>query len=209
MNLKTSIKYSRASRFYDLCELPIELFLFRKFRIRAIALANGKTLEVGVGTGKNLPYYSPEIELTAIDFSQGMLKIVRKKQLQLQRELITLQEMDVQKLSFKDNTFDTIISTFVFCTVPDPVAGLKELYRVLKPDGKAIFLEHMKSKRALINIHLYMMNIFTKAILGTSMIRETQKNIESVGFTVQSVENLAFDVVRLIVAGKQQLIKGA
>ena len=209
MNLKTSIKYSRASRFYDLSELPIELFLFRKFCIRAIALANGKTLEVGVGTGKNLPYYSPEIELTAIDFSQGMLKIVRKKQLQLQRELITLQEMDVQKLSFKDNTFDTIISTFVFCTVPDPVAGLKELYRVLKPDGKAIFLEHMKSKRALINIHLYMMNIFTKAILGTSMIRETQKNIESVGFTVQSVENLAFDVVRLIVAGKQQLIKGA
>ncbi len=203
MNLKTSVKYSRASRLYDLCELPIELFLFRNFRMKAIALAHGRTLEVGVGTGKNLPYYSPEIDLMAIDFSPGMLKVARKKQTQLQRKLISLQEMDVQKLSFKDNTFDTIISTFVFCTVPDPVAGLKELHRVLKPGGNAIFLEHMKSKRPLINIHLYMMNIFSKSILGTSMIRETQKNIKSARFTVQSVENLLFDVVRLIRAGKQ------
>ncbi len=112
--------------------------------------------------------------------------------------------MDIQDLKFKDDTFDTVISTFVFCTVPDPIAGLKEVYRVLKPEGKVIFLEHMKSKYLVLNIFLYFMNIVSTRILGTSMIRETQKNIEQADFTIVSVENKLFDIVRLIIATKRR-----
>lgn len=200
--IKTSIKYSRISRFYDFYEYPIERFLFKKLRTEVISFAKKKTLEVGVGTGKNLPYYKLEIDLTAIDFSYGMLGIAQHKYGKTKLKKLTFMEMDVQNLSFKDNTFDTIISTFVFCTVPDPISGLKELRRVLKPSGKAIFLEHMKSNSKFINIHLFLMNIFSQRILGTSMLRKTQGNIESAGFTIESVNNKAFDVVRIIIVRK-------
>jgi len=157
MAQKTAKKYSRIAWLYDTFEYPFEMMLFQKLRAEAISCAKGKTLEVGVGTGKNLPYYSPEIELTAVDFSAGMLKVASEKHKDIPLKGLTLLEMDTQNLSFKDNSFDTVVSTFVFCTVPNPVAGLKELHRVLKPSGKAIFLEHMKSSNFLINVHLYIM----------------------------------------------------
>ncbi len=161
-------------------------------------------LEVGVGTGKNLPYYNKDVDLTAIDFSPGMLEIAKSKKTEAYLKVLNLYEMDIQDLKFKDDTFDTVISTFVFCTVPDPIAGLKEVYRVLKPEGKVIFLEHMKSKYLVLNIFLYFMNIVSTRILGTSMIRETQKNIEQADFTIVSVENKLFDIVRLIIATKRR-----
>lgn len=202
MKQETYIKYSRVSRFYDFFEYPIERFLFKKMRTEAISFAKKKTLEVGVGTGKNLPYYKSEIDLTAIDFSSGMIRIAQHKYRNKMLKKLTFREMDVQDLSFDDNTFDTIISTFVFCTVPNPISGLKELRRVLKPSGKAIFLEHMKSNSKLINIPLFFMDLFTRIILGTSMLRETQENIQSTGFTIESVDNKAFDIVRIIIARK-------
>ena len=202
MNQKTAEKYSRISHLYDTFEYPIERVLFQKLRTKAISYAQKNTLEVGVGTGKNLPYYYPDIILKAIDFSSGMLKVAHRKQKNVQVKHLQLYKMDVQQLAFESNSFDTVVSTFVFCTVPDPIAGLKEVYRVLKPSGTAIFLEHMKSHYTLVNIPLYVMNVFSKSLLGTSMVRETQKNIELVGFTIESVEKKTLDIVRLIIARK-------
>ncbi len=202
MKEDTSRKYSRIAKLYDLFEWPIEKLLFKKLRKEAVSYAYGDVLEVGIGTGKNLPYYDKSVNLTAIDFSPGMLEIVKNKETELDLNVFRLHEMDVQDLEFEDDCFDTIISTFVFCTVPDPIAGLKEVYRVLKPKGKVIFLEHMKSKYSVLNIFLYIMNIVSTRVLGTSMIRETQKNIEQSGFTIVSVEHKLFDIVRLIIATK-------
>jgi ubiquinone/menaquinone biosynthesis C-methylase UbiE len=202
MNQKTAEKYSRISHLYDTFEYPIERVLFQKLRTKAISYAQKNTLEVGVGTGKNLPYYDPDIILKAIDFSSGMLKVAHRKQKNVQVKHLQLYKMDVQQLAFDSSSFDTVVSTFVFCTVPDPIAGLKEVYRVLKPSGTAIFLEHMKSHYGLVNIPLYVMNVFSTRLLGTSMVRETQKNIELVGFTIESVEKKTFDIVRLIIARK-------
>ena len=199
---KTARKYDRFSRLYDLFESPMERRAFSKYRERALSLVEGKVLEVGVGTGKNLPYYPEGVEVTAIDFSRGMLERAEKKRIELGLKNVELLPMDVQNLEFEDDTFDTVVSTFVFCTVPDPVKGLREVYRVLKPGGRAIFLEHMKSGSKLLNVPLYMMEPFIRTLLGTSMLRETQKNIEKAGFKVERVENLFFDVVRLITAKK-------
>ena len=202
MKEETSHKYSRIAKLYDLFEWPIETVLFKKLRKEAVSYAYGHVLEVGVGTGKNLPYYNKIVDLTAIDFSPGMLEVAKVKKTEVYPKALNLYEMDVQDLKFKDDTFDTVISTFVFCTVPDPTAGLKEVYRVSKPKGKVIFLEHMKSKYLVLNIILYLMNIVSKRVLGTSMLRETQKNIEQAGFTIISAENKLFDIVRLIIATK-------
>lgn len=199
---KTAKKYDRFSRIYDLFEGPMERGAFSKYRKKALSLAKGKVLEIGVGTGKNLPHYPKDVEVIGIDFSKGMLEKAEKKRKELGLENVKLLLMDAQNMEFEDNTFDTVVSTFVFCTVPDPTKGLKEAYRVLKPGGKAIFLEHMKSESKLLNIPLYIMDPVMRALLGTSMVRETQKHIEKAGFKIERVENLFFDIVRLIVATK-------
>nr|WP_148202405.1 class I SAM-dependent methyltransferase [Thermococcus onnurineus] len=199
---KTAKKYDRFSKIYDLFESPMEVMAFSKYRKKALSIAKGKVLEIGVGTGKNLPYYPKDVEVIGIDFSRGMLEKAERRRKELGLKNVKLLLMDAQKLEFEDNTFDTVVSTFVFCTVPDPVKGLKEAYRVLKPGGKTIFLEHMKSESKLLNIPLYLMDPIMKALVGTSMVRETQKNIEKVGFKIEKVENLFFDIVRLIVATK-------
>ena len=195
-------KYDRFSKIYDLFESPMEMRAFSKYRKKALSLAKGKVLEIGIGTGKNLPYYHEGVEVIGIDFSRGMLEKAEKRKKELGLENVKLLYMDAQNMEFDDNTFDTVVSTFVFCTVPDPIKGLKEAYRVLKPGGTAIFLEHMKSNLRLLNIPLYLMEPFIKTLLGTSMLRETQKNIEKAGFKIEKVENLFFDIVRLIITTK-------
>ncbi|HDD31848.1 MAG TPA: methyltransferase domain-containing protein [Thermococcus litoralis] len=195
-------KYDRFSKIYDLFESPMEMRAFSKYRKKALSLAKGKVLESGIGTGKNLPYYPEGVEVIGIDFSRGMLEKAEKRKKELGLENVKLLYMDAQNMELDDNTFDTVVSTFVFCTVPDPIKGLKEAYRVLKPGGTAIFLEHMKSNSRLLNIPLYLMEPFIKTLLGTSMLRETQKNIEKAGFKIEKVENLFFNIVRLIIATK-------
>jgi len=199
---KTIKKYNRFSRIYDLFQRPMEKYFFSSLRKRALAFAIGEVLEVGIGTGKNIPYYPDSIVLKGIDFSRGMLEKAKMRKENLSLKNVTLLEMDVENMSFQDESFDTVVSTFAFCTVPNPLKGLQEVYRVLRQGGKAVFLEHMKSNSFFLNIPLYMMNVFTKTLVGTSMIRETQKNIEKIGFKIKDVQNVYSDIVRLIVAGK-------
>ena len=202
MKRSVSQKYDRAANHYDRMERCVEILFFRRFRRLAVSYARGETLEVGVGTGKNIPYYPSDLQVTAIDFSPGMMQKAAQKKERFGADNIRLLEMDVERLAFPDNTFDTSISTFIFCTVPNPVCGLAELRRVLKPGGKAIFLEHMKSSNPLINLCLYVMNLCSQRFLGTSMIRETQKNIAASGLQILQVHHLILDVVRLIVVEK-------
>jgi ubiquinone/menaquinone biosynthesis C-methylase UbiE len=199
---RTERKYDRFSKVYDLIEKPIEKITFSHLREKIRTLLEGRVLEVGIGTGKNIPYYPEDIGVTGIDFSKGMLVKAQKKIDRLSVQNVSLFEMDVEDMQFPDESFDTVLSTFVFCTVPYPVRGLEEVHRVLKPRGRAVFIEHMKSEKPLLNIPLYVMNVFTTALLGTSTIRETQKNIEKAGLTIESVQNVGFDIIRFIVARK-------
>ncbi|MGD2127495.1 MAG: class I SAM-dependent methyltransferase, partial [Desulfobacteraceae bacterium] len=140
----TRKRYDRIAFFYDFLEAPMERLKFALWRTRLKErIVGNRALEVGVGTGKNLPYYPPDVKITAIDFSPRMLKRARQRASALGLE-VPLWKMDVQHLGFRDRSFDTILATFVFCSVPDPVVGLKELRRVCKPGGRLLLLEHMR-----------------------------------------------------------------
>lgn len=198
--MNTKDKYSRIAKFYDKIE---KMMAFNKYREEVVKQAQGDILEVGIGTGENLKYYTESQKITGVDFSPGMLKVAQGKADERSLD-VDLLEMDIQEMAFTDNSFDSIVSTCVFCTVPDPMMGLRETYRVLKPGGRAIFLEHMKSKSLILNILLYTMNVFSRMILGTSMVRDTQNNIEKAGFKVAVRKDILFDVIRIIVAEKER-----
>ncbi len=201
--LKTKIKYNRNALLYDLFELPVEKLLYSKWRKKYFSPLKGKILDVGIGTGKNIDYYSDKAEVTGIDFSPKMLEKGRQKLAKSGKKNITLIQMDVENLNFKDNSFDYVITSSVFCSVPDPIGGLKEIRRVLKPDGKLIMVEHVLSRNKFISLLENLFNGTVRFFTGVNINRDTGQNIIKSGMEVIDEKDLAMvDVFRLFKAKK-------
>lgn len=201
---KTRYRYDRISPVYDLFGSLAERSKFSRWRRLLFEQVKGPTmLEVGVGTGKNFPYYSRGLEVTAIDLSEGMLSRARKKLVNYPSARIDLKIMDVQKLDLEEDSFDTAVATFVFCSVPDPVLGLREVRRVLKPQGKLLLLEHVLSERPVLRFLMKLANPIMVRITGANIDRVTVRNIQKAGFRIEEEKNLWLDIVKLIVARPQ------
>ncbi|MBI2548203.1 methyltransferase domain-containing protein [Candidatus Woesearchaeota archaeon] len=199
----TQERYNRIAPLYDFFEAGGEILLFRKWRKAFFSNLDGKILDVGVGTGKNIPYYHQNAEVIGIDFAQNMLERAKQRLQKEGRKNVTLLQMDVEHLEFPENTFDYVITSCVFCSVPNPVNGLKEINRVLKPTGKLIMIEHVLSKHTLIAWCEYLHNPITKRLFGAEIVRDTKTNIFRAGLNLEEDKNLAlFDVFRLFVAKK-------
>lgn len=188
-------RYNRTAIFYDAMDWMIPV----RLRKQAVELAKGDVLEVGVGTGNNLPYYLPGCRVTGIDFSPGMLAKARQIVVQA-RVPVTLLEMDAEHLAFPDNTFDTVIATCVFCSVPNPVRGLLEIRRVCKPDGQIILLEHVRSENPLLGALMDILNPISLHIIGSNINRRTVQNVMEAGIHINRVENVSGKIVKLIIA---------
>ncbi|MBV7275862.1 class I SAM-dependent methyltransferase [Clostridium sp. PL3] len=197
-NEKIRRRYDRASRVYDILEQPMEAMSLKKWRLEATQDLKGKVLEVGVGTGKNIPYYPDDVEITAIDFSEKMLEKAKEKAKILNKQ-VQLIQMDAQNMDFADNTFDMVFTTCVFCSVPDPVKGLKEIRRVCKPNGKIIMIEHVRSERKVLGLIMDVFNPLTVNLWGANINRRTVENVQKAGFTKVNVINLTGDIVKKII----------
>jgi len=160
--------------------------------------SKGKVLEVGIGTGRNIPYYPDNVELTGIDFSPKMVEIARGKA--KNRKNVKILEMDAENMDFTDNSFDTVVTSCVFCSVPNPVKGLKEIRRVCKNDGKILMLEHVRSQKKVVGELMDVFNFIPLNIYGANINRETYQNLLKAGFQPENieVENVWLDIVKLI-----------
>jgi len=200
----TRKRYNRIAPLYDLMETFVERARFQKWRARLWSRVRpGRILEVGVGTGKNMPYYPPGARVTAIDLSEAMLARARSRARKLGLD-VDLQWMDVQSLAFPDDAFDTAVATFVFCSVPDPIRGLQELARVVKPEGDIWLLEHVRVDRPIIGPLMDLLNPLVVRMVGANINRRTVENVRRAGLTLVSVENLSGDLVKLIHARPPQ-----
>jgi ubiquinone/menaquinone biosynthesis C-methylase UbiE len=134
---------------YDLYMLPQELWGVRERRRRVVRHAAGRTLELGVGTGLNFPLYRGVSWLVGIDPDPHMLRRARAR---AERALvrIALVRASGEALPFRDAAFDTVVSTLVFATIPDPATAAREVCRVLKPQGRLRFFEHFRSRQPLL-----------------------------------------------------------
>ena len=182
---------------YDLMEAPMES-MFSKWREELLKSASGKTLEVGIGTGKNIPHYPVNVDLTGIDFSEKMISKAKKKATVDKKVKLII--MDAQSMKFEDNSFDTVVTSCVFCSVPDPVQGLKEIRRVCKNSGNIFMLEHVRSHKKAIGQLMDAFNFIPLNIYGANINRETYQNLLKAGFQPEQieVENLWFDIVKFI-----------
>ena len=195
----TRARYDRIARFYDRMGrsnerrfAPWRAALWRRIR-------GPRVLEVGVGTGKSMPYYPAGRAITAIDLSPRMLDQARTHAAHDQI-VVDLREADVQALPFPDASFDTVIATCVFCSVPDPLLGLRELRRVLVPGGQLLLLEHVLSHRLLLRPTMDLVNPLIVRMMGANINRETVENVWRAGFIELQVEDLWLDIVKRIEA---------
>jgi ubiquinone/menaquinone biosynthesis C-methylase UbiE len=195
---KTKKRYDRVSVVYDILELPMEAMALKKWRREVMKELTGKVLEVGVGTGKNIPFYPNDVDITAIDFSEKMLSKAKEKAKKFDKK-VELLLMDAQQMDFPDNTFDRVFTTCVFCSVPDPVKGLEELKRVCKPGGKIIMIEHVRSEKKLLGPIMDAVNPITVNLWGANINRNTMDNLRKAGFTNVQEVNLAGDIVKKII----------
>ncbi|GJL79876.1 MAG: SAM-dependent methyltransferase [Nitrospinaceae bacterium] len=165
----------------------------------------GNVLHIGVGTGMEIINFPPDLFITGIDLSPKMLERALWRASQYQGR-IKFCLMNSESLAFPDNTFDTIVTVCVFCTVAHPVRGLEECRRVLKPGGKLLMFEHVMSKNFIYGLSLKFMSLFTEALEGTHLDRNTVQNVKKAGFEVQSERNVYLDIVKAIEGVKPAIL---
>ncbi|MBI2875337.1 MAG: class I SAM-dependent methyltransferase [Candidatus Tectomicrobia bacterium] len=195
----TKDRYDRQADRYDKRTGFMERMAMKRWRALLWEKVRGPCiLEVGVGTGANLPFYPPGARVTAIDLSDRMLARAARRA-RKEGVAVELLQMDAQALQFLDHTFDTVVATCVFCSVPDPVLGLREIARVLQPTGRAVLLEHVRSETPL-GILMDLLNPLVVRMAGANINRRTVENVRRAGLTVESVDSFLFNIVKLIVA---------
>jgi ubiquinone/menaquinone biosynthesis C-methylase UbiE len=189
-------RYDRNALFFDRMDTLFRGMLSERKKT-LVKEAKGQVLEVGIGTGATLEYYSGDVELVGIDISPKMLARAKQRAHVFRGKKLTLLEADIQVLELPDNSFDTVITSCVFCSVTDPIRGFREINRVLKPGGVGLFLEHVRSCRPVVGRLMDIMNPFVVRMMGANINRNTAENIKKAGLTLVEETNLWFDILKL------------
>ncbi len=192
--------YDRNAPWYDLMQAPMERMGARRWRPMLLEGMAGRVLELGVGTGTNLPLYDRNVVVTAIDPSARMLERARARAAQAYAT-VELVEAVAEDLPFATASFDAVVASFVFCSVSDPLAGLHEARRVLVPGGELRLLEHQRPSGPILARVFDALDPLARRLSGASINRPTDDHVRVAGFDdVASLFLDRFGIVRLIAA---------
>ena len=199
--LSTIERYQRIAPVYDLLDLPFEYGRYRRIRRLLFQGLSGRLLDVGVGTGRNFPFYPPGSQVVGIDISAAMLARAEPRRKSAATE-VELRQMDVTRLDIPDRTFDAAVATFLFCVLPEElqVPALKELGRVVKPGGPVRLLEYVRPRRTVRRGLARLWEPWIAWAYGASFDRRTEEHIPEAGLELTEARFVVDDLVRLIAA---------
>jgi len=164
------------------------------FKRKHFSKCRGKVMLIAVGTGLDLQFLPENLDVTAVDFSHGMLREASVKAAAY-KGTVKLLRADAQELGIASNSFDTIVTSCTFCSVPDPVMGLKELRRVLKDDGTLLMFEHVRVANPILGLGMDIMAPLIRLVAG-NINRRTGDNIRKAGLTITREQNVYLDMVK-------------
>jgi ubiquinone/menaquinone biosynthesis C-methylase UbiE len=194
---KQASKYDRQISFF-------ERILFGEGRAWVCSQARGRVLELACGTARNLQFYRSDVELTGIELSPQMLAIGLQRAQELGR-LADLRLGDVQALDFPDESFDTVTCTLGFCTIPDTGAAAAEAFRVLRPGGQLLLLEHVRSPAPLVRGGQKLLDPLAVRFEADHLLRDPLDYLPSVGFEIDEVQRSKWGIVERLRAHKPAL----
>ena len=174
---------------YDRITASVEASGLRAHRERLLGSARGRVLEIGAGTGANLPFYREGVETLTVAEPEAPMSRRLARRIREQPRAVELVQAPAEELPFADAQFDTVVSTLVLCTVSDQARALRELRRVLKPGGRLLFIEHVRSEEPRLASWQDRLNGLNRIVAhGCNCNRSTLDTIRAAGFTITSLE---------------------
>ncbi len=187
--------FDRIASGYDLGMLPLEVAVLRRLRRRAFPQVRGRVLEVGVGTGVNLPLYPSEATVVALDHSAPMLRQALHRRA---RAHVWAVQADVHRLPFPAGAFDAVTGSLVFCSVSQPLQALAEVRRVLCPGGRLLLVEHTRGEGpgAWLTDRLHPLWLAWNGVCHLN--REPGRLVREAGFRIRREEARILGIFRLL-----------
>jgi ubiquinone/menaquinone biosynthesis C-methylase UbiE len=186
---------------YDRAMARFERWLFAGTREWACSRANGDVLEIAAGTALNLPHYPAGTRVTGVELSPAMAELGRERAAELGRA-IDMQVGDAEHLDFADESFDTVVCTFGLCTIPDDRAAVSEAMRVLRPGGKILLAEHVRSPNPIVRAIQRLIDPLAHRFGGDHLLREPLEPLAEEGFEVKELKRSKAGYVELVAALK-------
>jgi ubiquinone/menaquinone biosynthesis C-methylase UbiE len=191
--------YDRRAEDYDRIIAPLERLLFGAGREWVCSRARGEVLEIAVGTGRNLYVYPTEVHLTGVELSPKMLEIARRRARESGIEA-DLRAGDAQDLPFPNARFDTVVATLALCTVPDDRRAMTEAARALRPGGRLLLLEHVRSPLLPVRVLQGIPNPLSVVLGKDHLLREPLRHVEGLGLVVEHLERSKLGIVERLAA---------
>jgi ubiquinone/menaquinone biosynthesis C-methylase UbiE len=191
--------YDASAGRYDRKIAIPERLLFGNGRQWAAGLACDRTLEVAVGTGRNLPYYDRHVQVTAVDVSERMLELAAQRAHRLRRE-VELLVADAQALPFDDDAFDTVVATLALCSIPDDAAGVREMTRVLRPGGRLVLLDHVRSPLRPVRLVQRALEPLFLRLEADHLLRQPELRVAEAGLAVEHCQRSKLGLVLRLTA---------